>query len=94
MFKRSRQNNLIFFIISQDYYEMPKRSTRANGSIYQIFKSNSSRDVQILYQDKASMDMTLTEVILLTLSCWNEKYQLLTNDLTRDIYTGLLVFID
>ena len=41
-----------------------------------------------LYQDKASMDMTLNEFKLLTSSCWNEKYTPLTIDMTEDKYTG------
>ena len=32
MFKRSRHNNLSIFIISQDYYDFPKRTIRANGN--------------------------------------------------------------
>ena len=34
------------------------------------------------------MDMTLSEFKLLTSTCWNEKYQPLTIDLTKDKYTG------
>ena len=41
MFKGSRHNNLSVFIISQDYYELPKRTIRANGNIYHIFKPNN-----------------------------------------------------
>ena len=88
MFKQSRRNNLAIFIISQDYYELPKRTIRANGNIYHIFKPNNFRDVQNLYQDKASMDMTLNELKYLTSTCWNEKYQPLTIDVTKDKYTG------
>ena len=55
MFKLSRQNNLSIFIISQNYYELPIRTIRANGNIYHIFKPNNFRDVENLYQDKASM---------------------------------------
>ena len=65
MFKRSRHNNLSIFIISQDYCEPPKKTIRANGNIYHI-KPNNFRDVQIFYQDKASMDMTLNEFKYLT----------------------------
>ena len=61
MFKRSRHNNLSIFSISQYYYELPKRTIRTNGNIYHIFKPNNSRDVQNLYQDKASMDMNVSE---------------------------------
>ena len=88
MFKRSRHNNLSIFIISQDYYELSKKTIRCNGNIYHIFKPSNFRDVQNLYQDKASMDMTLNEFKLLTSTCWNEKYQPLTIDITKDKYQG------
>ena len=88
MLKRSRHNNLSIFIISQDYYEFPKRTIRANGKIYHIFKPNNFRDVQNLYLDKASMDMTLNEFKILTSTCWNKNYQPLTIDMTKDRYQG------
>ena len=88
MFKRSRHNNLWIFIISQDYYELSNKTIRCNGNIYHIFKPNNFRNVINLYQDKASLDMSLKELILLTSTCWNEKYQPLTIDMTKDKYTG------
>ena len=84
MFKRSRYNNLSVFIISQDYYELPKKTIRANGNIYHIFKPNNYRDVQNFYQDKASMGMTVNDFKSLANICWNEKYQPLTIDMTKD----------
>ena len=84
MFKRSRHNNLSIFIISQDYYELSKKTIRANGNIFHIFKPNNFLDVRNLYQDKASMDMTLNEFKLLTSICWNEKYHPLTIDMTKE----------
>ena len=88
MFKRSRHNNLSIFIISQDYYELSKKTIRCNGNIYHIFKPNNFRDVKNLYQDKASMDMTLNEFEHLTSTCWNKNYQPLTIDMTKDKFTG------
>ena len=88
MFKRSRHNNLSIFIISQDYYELSKKTIRCNGNIFHIFKPNNFRDVINLYQDKSSMDMKLNEFKLLNNICWNEKYQPLTIDMTKDKYTG------
>ena len=88
MFKRSRHNNLSIAIISQDYYELPKKTIRANGNIYHIFKPNNFLDVRNIYQDKASMDMTLDEFKYLTSTCWNEKYQPLTIDMTKDCFQG------
>ena len=88
MCKRPRHNNLSIFIISQDYYELPKKTIRANGNIYHIFKPNNFLDVRIFYQDKASMDMTLDDFKYLTSTCWNKNYQPLTIDMTRDKYQG------
>ena len=88
MFKKSRHNNLSIFIISQDYYELSKKTILCNGNIYHIFKPNNFRDVQNLYQDKSSMDMTLNEFKRLTSTCRNEKYQPVTIDMTKDRYQG------
>ena len=88
MFKRSRHNNLSIFIISQDYYELSKKTIRCNGNIYHIFKRNKFRDVINLYQDKASMDMTLNEFKFLTSTCWNKNYQPLIIDMTKNAYDG------
>ena len=88
MFRRSRHNNLSIFIVSQDYYELPKKTIRANGKIYHIFKPNNFLDVRNILQNKASMDMTLDEFEYLTTTCWNENYQPLAIDMTKDKYTG------
>ena len=88
MLKRSRHNNLSIFIISPNYNELPKRTIRTKGIIYHIFKRNNFRVVQNLYQDKTSMDMTLDEFKYQTSTCWNEKYQPLTVDMTKDQYHG------
>ena len=84
MFKRGRHNILSIFLISQDYYELPKRTIRANGNIYHLFKSSTFLDIRNIYQDKTSIDMTLNEFKLLTSTCWNEKYQPITIDMTKD----------
>ena len=88
MLKRSRHNILSIFIISQDYHELPKKTIRANENIYHIIKPNNFVDVRNIYQDKASMDMTLDEFKYLTSTCWNQNYQPLTIDMTKDKYQG------
>ena len=88
MFKRGRNNNVSIFIISQGYYELPKRTIRVYGYVYHIFKPNNFRDVQNHYQDKASMDVTLNEFKYLNSTCWKEKYQPLTIDMIKVEYTS------
>ena len=84
IFKRSRHNILSNFIFSQDYNELPKKTIRDNGNIYHIFEPNNFSDVRKIYQDKASMDMTLDEFKYLSSTCWKEKYQPPTIDMTKD----------
>ena len=91
-FQRSRHNSSSIFVISQDYYELPKKTIRANGNIYHIIKPSNFLEVRNIYQDKASMDMTLDEFKNLSSTCWNEKYQLLTFDMTKDKNTGCYSF--
>ena len=69
MFKRSCHKKLPFLKISQDYYELPKRTIRANGNIYHIFTPKNYRDVLNIYQDRSSMNMTLNEFRLLNSTC-------------------------
>ena len=88
MFKRSIHNNLSILIISQNLNELIKKTIRCNGNIYHIFKPNNFRDVINLYQDKASMDMNLNEFKYLTSTCWNEKIQPLTMEMTKNAYDG------
>ena len=89
MFRRSRHNILSIFLISQDYYELPKRTIRAKGNIYHIVKPNKFRDVQNPSQDKTSMDMTIDEFKYLTSTCWDKKYHPLTFDTAKDKDRGL-----
>ena len=75
LFKRSRDSSLSSFKFCRDYYELPKRTIRANGNTYHIFKPNNFRDVQNFYQDKAGMDMTVSEFKYLTNTCLDKKNQ-------------------
>ena len=84
MNERSRHNNLSVFIISQDYYNFPKRTIRANGTVHHIFKPNNFLDVRNIYQEEVSMDMPLDELKYLTSTCWRDQYEPLTIDMTKD----------
>ena len=88
MFKLYRYKKLSSFMFSQNYYELFEGTKRANRNIYHIFKSTKNRDVQKFHQDKADMDKTLNEFKYLTSTCWNEKYQAFTIDMTKDKYTS------
>ena len=52
MFTRSRDINISMFILSQDYYELSKKSIRTNENIYHVFKPNYYSDVKIFVKTK------------------------------------------
>ena len=62
MFKGGRHNKSSHFKIRQDYYELLKKTIRANGNIYHIFKPNNFLDVRNIYPDKASIDMIRIQI--------------------------------
>ena len=88
MFRRTRKSNIAVFKISQNFFELPKRTIRANGNIHETFKPNNFRDVQIRYQDKASIDITLIEFRVSKSTGLNEKNQTLTIDIAKVKYAG------
>ena len=57
-------------------------------AISMIYSNQTKSDVQNLCHDKASVDMALNEFILLTSSCWDEKYQSPTIEVTKNKNTG------
>ena len=67
MFKRGRHKNLYIFIISQDYNDLPKKTMRASGIIFLLFKPNNFLDVRNIYQDRASIVLVGMESINLLL---------------------------
>ena len=69
---------------SADEIEKLNKETKGIILMKNIFKPNSFRVVQNLYQDKTSMDMTLHAGKNLTSTCCNEKDQPLTIEITKD----------
>ena len=60
---------------------MEKYTTSSNQTISEVSK--------ISIKTKTSMDRTLNEFNSLSSTCWNEKYQPLTIDMTKEKYTDL-----
>ena len=82
MFTRPRHNNLSIFIVNHEYYELSKRTIRAIGNYHPILKPNNFRDVQNIYQDKASIYTPLHELKYLNSTCWDKNYHPVMIDMT------------
>ena len=86
-FTRCRHEDLDFYYISQSYFALPRQSIRNNSDILILFKQ-TLRDVQSMYYDIGAYDMTYDEFKLMCHKAWDEKYNYLCIDVTRNKNEG------
>jgi len=81
-FTRGRHTNCSVFYLSQSYFELDRRSIRKNANLLILFELDE-RDVQNLWYDKVSRDMSLDEFRKFCKDSWNEEYGFVYIDLTK-----------
>ena len=86
-FTRGRHENLDVYYISQSYFGLPRQSIRNNSDRLILFKQ-TLRDVQIMYYDIGAYDMNYDEFKLMCHKAWDEKYNYLCIDLTKNKNEG------
>ena len=86
-FTRGRHEDLDVYYISQSYFALPRQSIRNNCDILILFKQ-TLRDVQSMYYDIGADDMNYDEFKLMGHKAWDEKYNYLCIDVTRNKNEG------
>ena len=86
-FTRGRHENLDVYYISQSYFALPRQSIRNNSDRLILFKQ-TLRDVQSMYYDIGAYDMNYDEFKLMCHKAWDEKYNYLCIDVTRNKNEG------
>ena len=86
-FTRGRPEDLDVYYISQSYFALPRQSIRNNSDILILFKQ-TLRDVQSMYYDIGAYDMNYDEFKLMCHKAWDEKYNYLCIDVTRNKNEG------
>ena len=86
-FTRGRHEDLDVYYISQSYFALPRQSIRNNSDILILFKQ-TLRDVQSMYYDIGAYDMNYDEFKLMCHKAWDEKYNYLCIDVTRNKNEG------
>ena len=61
-FTRGRHNDLEVYYLSQSYFNLPKRTIRNNSNIIILFQQ-TLKDVEHIYRDFASFDMSYDEFV-------------------------------
>ena len=86
-FTRGRLEDLDVYYISQSYFALPRQSIRNNSDILILFKQ-TLRDVQSMYYDIGAYDMKYDEVKEMCHKAWDEKYNYLCIDMTKNKNEG------
>ena len=86
-FTRGRHEDLDVYYISQSYFGLPRQSIRNNSDRLILFKQ-TLRDVQSMYYDIGAYDMIYDEFKEMCHKAWNEKYNLLCIDITKNKNEG------
>ena len=86
-FTRGRYEDLDVYYISQSYFALPRQSIRNNSDILILFKQ-TLRDVQSMYYDIGAYDMKYDEFQEMCHEAWDEKYNYLCIDMTKNKNEG------
>ena len=86
-FTRGRHEILDVYYISQSYFALPRQSIRNNSDRLILFKQ-TLRDVQSMYYDIGAYDMNYDEFKLMCHEAWDEEYNYLCIDMTKNKNEG------
>ena len=86
-FTRGRHEYLDVYYISQSYFALPRQSIRNNSDRLILFKQ-TIRDVQSMYYDTGAYDMKYDEFKEMCHKAWDEKYNYLCIDMTKNKNEG------
>ena len=86
-FTRGRHEDLDVYYISQSYFALPRQSIRNNSYRLILFKQ-TLRDVQSMYYDIGAYDMRYNEFKEMCHKAWNEEYNYLCIDMTKNKNEG------
>lgn len=81
-YTRGRHSNIDCFYISQDFFELPRRTIRKNSNLIILFPQNK-KSLRFIHEDYSYDDMTFTEFKKLCNDIWSKDYGFLTIDKTK-----------
>ena len=86
-FTRGRHESLDVYYISQSYFALPRQSIRNNSDRLILFQQ-TLRDVQSMFYDIGAYDMNYDEFKQMCHKAWDEKYDYLCIDMTKNKNDG------
>ena len=92
-FTRGRHEDIDVYYISQSYFALPRQNIRYNSDRLILFKQ-TLRDVQSMYYDIGAYDMKYDEFKQMWHRAWDEKYNYLCIDVTKNKNDGKYRFFN
>ena len=86
-FSRGRHEDLKIFYINQSYFALPRQSIGNNSDMLKLFEQ-MLRDVQSMYYDIGAYDMKYDEFEEMCHKDWDERYNYLCIDMTKNRNDG------
>lgn len=86
-FSMGRHNNIDCFYLAQTYSRVPKQLIRDNANLIILFKQDGM-NMQHVFSDHVSPDVTFKKFEEMCAHCWNNKYGFLVIDKDREIQNG------
>ena len=90
-FTRVRHEDLEVYYISQSYFALPRQSIRNNSDRLILFKQ-TLRDIQSMYYDIGAYDMKYDEFKEMCHKAWDERFNYLCIDMTKNKKKVNIVF--
>lgn len=78
---RGRHSNVDCFYLSQNYFKLPRQTIRENANFIVLFKQDQ-KNINHIYNDHVSDDMTKDEFKKLCNTSWDKKYGFVVIDLS------------
>lgn len=86
-FSMGRHSNVDSFYLAQTYSRVPKQLIRDNANLIIMFKQDGM-NMQHIFSDHVSPDVTLKQFQEMCGHCWNDKFGFLVIDKDREIQNG------
>jgi hypothetical protein len=84
---RGRHSNVDCFYLAQNYFLLPRKTIRENSNFLCLFKQDG-RNLNHIYNDHVSTDMSKEEFKELCFKCWEQPHGFLVIDNSSDKYNG------
>lgn len=84
---RGRHSNVDCFYLAQNYFKLPRQTIRENANFICLFPQDL-KNINHIYNDHVSIDMTKDEFRSLCKQCWSKPYGFVVIDLSSDKNNG------